>query len=202
MATWSSVKVFKNNTKFALIAFGTSGVSWKVSDVRNAKRVIAKYDTLVDVVIVSFHGGAEGFKAQHTYNKTETYYGENRGNVIAFSHGAIDAGADLIIGHGPHVLRGLELYKNKLVCYSLGNFLTHGNVSLSGIKGIGAIMDIEIDNKTGDFISGKIIPTKQRTPGIPYFDKNGEAITILQKLSKEDFPQSKLRINNDGSLIK
>jgi hypothetical protein len=190
-----------DSIKFALIAFGTSGVSWRVSDLNNAKKVIRKYDTIVDIVLVSFHGGAEGFSAQHTPNHTETYYGEDRGNLIAFSHTAIDAGADLIIGHGPHVLRGLELYNNKLICYSLGNFLTYGNVSLKGVKGVGAIMDIVIDNKTGDFLSGDIIPTKQLPPGIPYFDNHGEAITILQNLSKEDFPQSGLIISNDGSLL-
>lgn len=190
-----------DSTDFVLIAFGTSGVSWRVSDLRNAKAIISKYDTLVDVVLVSFHGGAEGFSAQHTPNHTEKFYGEDRGNLIAFSHTAIDAGADVIIGHGPHVLRGIELYNNKLICYSLGNFLTYGNVSLKGVKGVGAIMDLVIDNKTGDFVSGKIIPTKQLAPGIPYFDNTGEAIKIIQNLSKEDFPQSGLIINNDGTLI-
>ena len=191
-----------DSTKFALIAFGTSGVSWRVSELKNARKIISKYDTLVDVVLVSFHGGAEGFSAQHTPNATETYYGEDRGNLIAFSHTAIDAGADIIIGHGPHVLRGIELYNNKLICYSLGNFLTYGNVSITGVKGVGAIMDLVIDNNTGDFISGKIIPTKQLSPGIPYYDTNGEAIKILQELSKEDFPNSELTINTDGSLSK
>ena len=191
-----------DTTEFVLIAFGTSGVSWRVSDLENAKKIITKYDTLVDVVLVSFHGGAEGFSAQHTPNHTENYYGEDRGNLIAFSHLAVDAGADLIIGHGPHVLRGLELYNNKLICYSLGNFLTYGNVSLKGVKGVGAIMDLIIDNKTGNFVSGQIIPTKQLPPGIPYYDNAGEAITILQTLSKEDFPNSDLTINDDGSLSK
>jgi hypothetical protein len=189
-----------DSTTFALIAFGTSGVSWRVSDLKKTTQIINDYDTLVDVVIVSFHGGAEGFSAQHTPNHTETYYGEDRGNLIAFSHTAIDAGADIIIGHGPHVLRGLELYKHKLICYSLGNFLTYGNVSLKGVKGVGAIMDITIDNNTGDFVSGKIIPTRQLPPGIPYYDNKEEAISVLQTLTKEDFPNSRLNINDKGIL--
>lgn len=191
-----------DSTKFAVVAFGTSSVSWRVSDIKNAKTQIAKYDTLVDVVIVSFHGGAEGFSAQHTPRETEMFYGEDRGNLPAFSHAAIDAGADLIIGHGPHVLRGIELYKNKFICYSLGNFLTYGNVSLKGVKGVGAIMDLQIDNKTGNFMSGKIIPTKQLAPGIPYYDNASEAISVISNLTKEDFPESGLIINEDGTITK
>jgi len=191
-----------DSISFAVIAFGTSSESWHVSDLKTASMVISQYDTLVDVVIVSFHGGAEGFSAQHVKNETETFYGEDRGNLIAFSHNAIDSGADLIIGHGPHVLRGVELYKNKLICYSLGNFLTHGNVSLKEVKGHGAIIDIIIDNKSGDFVSGQIIPTQQNYPGIPHYDLSGRAISVIKNLTKSDFPNSTLQISNTGKLSK
>lgn len=194
--------IFKrDSTTFALIPFGTSSVSWRVTDLKFAQEVISKYDTLVDVVIVSFHGGAEGYDAQHTPNHNEKFYGEDRGNLIAFSHTAIDAGADLILGHGPHVLRGIEVYKNKLICYSMGNFLTHGNVSIRGVKGCGVIMDIIIDNNSGNFISGKIIPTKQTPPGIPYYDKKGESIQLIKKLSEEDFSNSQIKVLDSGELI-
>lgn len=191
-----------DSTSIAVIAFGTSSASWHLSDLKTAKEQIAQLDTLVDIVIVSFHGGAEGLNAQHVYNKKETFYGEDRGNLITFTHAAIDNGADLIIGHGPHVLRGIELYKNKLICYSLGNFLTHGNVSLKDVKALGAILDIQIDNKTGDFMKGKIIPTKQNYPGIPHYDSNKKAIYTIQKLTTEDFPSSLLKINTNGTLTK
>lgn len=194
--------IFKrDSTTFALIPFGTSSVSWRVTDLEFAKEIIQKYDTLVDVVIVSFHGGAEGYNAQHTPNHNEKFYGEDRGNLIKFSHIAIDAGADLILGHGPHVLRGIEVYNKKLICYSMGNFLTHGNVSIRGVKGAGVIMDIIINNENGDFISGKIIPTRQLPPGIPYFDKNGEAIQLIKKLSQEDFSDSQIKVLDSGELI-
>jgi len=61
------------------------------------------------VVVVSFHIGAEGASAQHVTRKDEVFLHDNRGNVYALAHAAIDAGADLVLGHGPHVLRALEL---------------------------------------------------------------------------------------------
>ncbi len=197
----SPILFTRDSTSFALIPFGTSSVSWRVNNIEQTKKMITKYDTLVDVVIVSFHGGAEGYSAQHTPNHNETFYGEDRGNLILFSHTAVEAGADLILGHGPHVLRGIEVYQKKLICYSMGNFLTHGNISIRGVKGNGVIMDITIDNKTGDFMKGKIIPTKQRPPGIPYLDKNSEAVGLIKSLSEEDFPTSEINVSKTGELI-
>lgn len=186
----------------AFVAFGHSSTSNQVFNIANAITVIRNLDKQYDHVFVSFHGGAEGTKARHVYNKTETFYGENRGNLIKFSHAVIDAGADLVIGHGPHVLRGIELYKDKLICYSLGNFLTYGNVNISGVKGYGAIMDINIDPETGNFIDGKIIPTKQISRGVPVYDPAKSAILEIIELTTADFPNSLLKINKDGIITK
>lgn len=196
----SYVEFTVQEKKIAFVAFGHSGESYQVFDLVTTKAVISKLNASHDLVIVSFHGGAEGTSATHVYNKTETFYRENRGNLIKFSHTAIDAGADLIIGHGPHVLRGMELYKNKLICYSLGNFLTHGNVSLRGIKGHGAIADLKIDLATGDFKSGRIISTKQKGRGFPVVDSTHAGAKEIKALSTADFPNSPLQISNDGTL--
>ncbi len=192
----------KDSIKIAFTAFGHSSASYQVFDIPNAVKVVNELQEAHDLVFISFHGGAEGLDARHTPNKTEFFYGENRGNLIAFSHALIDAGADLIIGHGPHVLRGIELYKNKLICYSLGNFLTFGNISIRGVKGHGAIMDLQIDEKTGDFISGQVIATKQVGRGIPVYDKNLAAVNEIKELSAADFPNSKLEITNVGKILK
>ncbi|MBI5969851.1 MAG: CapA family protein [Deltaproteobacteria bacterium] len=63
-----------------------------------------------DVVIVSLHWGAE-YENTPTDKQRET------------AHKIIDAGADLLIGHHPHVMQGIEIYKDKIIAYSLGNFL-------------------------------------------------------------------------------
>jgi poly-gamma-glutamate capsule biosynthesis protein CapA/YwtB (metallophosphatase superfamily) len=188
--------------KVGVAAFGHSGVSYKVSDLAIAQQVISDLNEKCDLIIVSFHGGAEGRDAQHVQDTTETYYGENRGNLIRFAKTVIDAGADVVIGHGPHVLRGMDLYKDKLIVYSLGNFLTHGNVNIRDVMGKSAIMDIEIDLETGNLVDGTIIPTKQIDRGVAVYDSEGKAIELIKSLSEADFEESQLKINADGSFKK
>jgi poly-gamma-glutamate capsule biosynthesis protein CapA/YwtB (metallophosphatase superfamily) len=188
------------NKKIAIVAFGFSETSYQVSNPKYAAQVIDSVKKNYDLVIVSFHGGAEGKNAQHVENKTEMFYGENRGNLIEFAHSVIDAGATMVIGHGPHVLRALELYKNKLIMYSLGNFLTYGNMNIQGITGVGAIVEAEIDEQSGDFRRGKIIPTRQLDPGYPVHDAEKLAITVMKSLTETDFPNTPLTITDDGTL--
>ena len=188
------------NKKVAVAAFGHSETSYEVSDLEQAKSVIEELDEKADMILVSFHGGAEGLDAQHVTDTTEFFYGENRGNLVQFAKTVIDAGADLVIGHGPHVLRGIDTYKNKLIIYSLGNFLTYGNINISDVRGNGAIMDIEMDSTSGDFVSGRIIPTKQVGKGIALYDESARSIDLIKQLSKEDFPHSSLVIENDGTI--
>lgn len=188
--------------KVGVAAFGHSSISYRVSDLATAKKVITDLNAQCDIVIVSFHGGAEGLNAQHVKDETETYYGENRGNLVQFARTVIDAGADLVIGHGPHVLRGIDLYNNKLIIYSLGNFLTHGNVNIRDVRGNSAIMDITLDLESGDLVNGTIIPTKQNQPGIAVHDPSGKAIELIKNLSSADFPQSKLIISEEGKISK
>ncbi|MCS7227505.1 MAG: CapA family protein, partial [Endomicrobia bacterium] len=111
------------NTKIAVVAFSFTDTNYSILNISDAKNKITKIKQQHDIVIVSFHGGAEGEEALYVKNSTEYFLGENRGNVVEFAHSVIDAGADLVIGHGPHVLRAVEVYKNKLIAYSLGNFL-------------------------------------------------------------------------------
>ena len=64
------------------------------------------------------HAGAEGKESQHVHPGAESYLGEPRGNVVAFSKAVVRAGADLVVGHGPHVLRGTEWYRGRMIAYS------------------------------------------------------------------------------------
>ncbi len=187
--------------QIVVVAFGHSSISYHVENLDSTRQIIKKLSAKHDIVLVSFHGGAEGTSAQHVEDKTEHYYGENRGNIYRFAHTAIDAGADMVIGHGPHVLRAFEIYNNKFICYSLGNFLTYGNVNITGVKGLGAIIDINIDPKTGDFVSGKVIPTRQVDKGIPTYDSTGEALKVISSLTKSDFPHGNVDIRDNGSII-
>jgi len=78
--------------------------------VENMKKAIIETKQKVDFVIISIHGGTE-------------YTNELNSFQVNFAHSAIDAGADLVIGHHPHVIQKLEKYKGKYIFYSLGNFV-------------------------------------------------------------------------------
>ena len=85
-----------------------------------------------DIVVAFFHAGAEGADKTHVPRGPESAFGEYRGDSRRFARIAIDAGADLVLGSGPHVLRGLELYKNRLIAYSLGNLAGYQNFGTGG----------------------------------------------------------------------
>ncbi len=191
------VKYVENNS-VCIAAFGYSGNSFNISDLENAKKVILHLSKFYKIIIVSFHGGAEGKDAIHVVDSTEIFLGENRGNEIAFAHTVIDAGADLVIGHGPHVLRAFEIYKNKLIAYSLGNFLTYGNINISGVTGISGILDVDLDRTNGNFLRGKFISTRQVDRGIPVYDESNDGLKLIEELTKEDVPNSKIVFSSSG----
>jgi poly-gamma-glutamate capsule biosynthesis protein CapA/YwtB (metallophosphatase superfamily) len=190
-----------NGIKIGFIAFATSSGCYSLLNYRYAAGEIKALKKKCDVLIVSFHGGAEGMEALHVADSLEIAYGEKRGNVIRFSKNAIDAGADLVIGHGPHVPRAVELYKNKLIAYSLGNFCTYKGFSLEKAKGLAPILNVKLDGN-GNFVEGKIISAKQVRPYGPLLDPNQSVYKLIQKLTNEDIKENKLLFSPDGSFTK
>jgi hypothetical protein len=190
-----------NGLRIVLIAFSRNLNGYSFLDTRKSNEIITNLSRQYDLVIVSFHGGAEGAKAQHTKDVDEYLGKESRGNVVRFSRSAIDHGADLVIGHGPHVPRAMELYNNKLIAYSLGNFCTYGIISIKGIKGIAPILKVDLADN-GDFISGRIYSFKQAPPGYPVPDRAGQAASIMKSLTEADFPNSVLMIDERGNISK
>jgi hypothetical protein len=164
-----------------------------------AVRRIRKLNALCDIVVVSVHGGAEGSGAGHVPRQKEQYLGENRGDLYAFSHAMVDAGADLIIGHGPHVPRGMDIYKERLIAYSLGNFFTWARFNLEGPSGLAPVLTASLDTD-GRFISGRILSFRQPYKSLPKADPSFAAAKEVARLSREDFPQSPLRISEEGHL--
>ncbi|MBK7863665.1 MAG: CapA family protein [Archangiaceae bacterium] len=191
--------VERKGLKIALVAFHTSAATNDVNNLPAARALVKSAAAKHDLVIVSFHGGAEGPKFDHVVEGPEQYLGENRGDLRAFTHAVIDSGADLVIGHGPHVLRGMELYQGRLIAYSLGNFATYGRFNLAGTQAVGAILHAELA-ADGAFVSAKILPTQQVDKGLPRRDAAGRAIAVIKKLSAEDFAKSAPRIADDGEI--
>ena len=185
-----------NDKKICFIAFATSPGMYTILDIPAAAATVKKLKDEYDIVIVSFHGGAEGEIALHVNNQMENAYGERRGNVVLFAHSVIDAGADLVIGHGPHVPRAMELYNKRLIAYSMGNFCTYEGFSLQGSKGIAPILNVKI-NSHGEFVSGEIISTKQERPYGPLLDSTYTAFNLIKKLTQSDFPLTKLIFENN-----
>lgn len=185
--------------RVAMIAFAPFKNSNDMLDTDKAVEMVKKLAEGHDIVMVSFHGGAEGLDATRVPFAEETYYGENRGDVVIFSRAVIDAGADLVLGHGPHVPRAIELYQGRLIAYSLGNFSTYWGISVVGLKGLAPIL---VANLRGDgrFLNGRIVSTRQVRPDGPYLDESHEAARLMADLTRQDFPDTPLEIGPTGNI--
>jgi poly-gamma-glutamate capsule biosynthesis protein CapA/YwtB (metallophosphatase superfamily) len=199
--TIARVFVKGKHVAIAGFSFMLSDNAYSIHDIDTAKDIIKKLKEESDIVIVSFHGGAEGKSATRLSNVNELFLGEQRGNVMKFSHAVIDAGADLVLGHGPHVLRAMEVYKGKLIAYSLGNFLTYNMFNVKGPNGLSTILSMRMNTKNGEFIDGTLIPLRLTKDGIPEMDPAGEATKLLRKLTRQDIKTKALLIDEiRGSL--
>ncbi|MGF1675292.1 MAG: CapA family protein [Rivularia sp. (in: cyanobacteria)] len=190
----------KNNNKIAMIGFAPYDMYNSIHDLKTATSLVKKAREKANIVIISMHAGAEGTGALHTKNKTEYFYGENRGNSIQFARTMIDAGADLVLGHGPHVPRAMEMYNGKLIAYSLGNFLGYRTLSTVAQAGYSMILEVKMTPE-GSLEQAKIIPVRMDKQGIPYIDQNFNTVQLVRSLNKHDFPDSSVEINQKGELI-
>ncbi len=184
--------------RIAFIGFAHNSLVPNVNDLTFAKQLVEQAKKKADLVVVSFHGGAEGTDQQHVPSRTEIFAGEARGNLPLFARTVIDAGADLVLGHGPHVMRGMEIYKDRLICYSMGNFATYGMFTLRAETALTAIFEIKLA-ADGKFMSGKLYAGKQPGKGGPVWDSTGEGIRKVRDLSIADFGVNAPKIADDGS---
>ncbi|HET7230086.1 MAG TPA: CapA family protein, partial [Longimicrobium sp.] len=173
---------------------------WTGPDPRNTaavRRHVARAAARWPYVVVSVHIGAEGRGAQHVYNQTEIFLGEDRGNSVAFAHAAIDAGARVVFGHGPHVMRAAEWYRGGLIFYSLGNLLTYGPFTLSDPMNRGAIACADLAPE-GGVLGAELRSTRQTPPGIARPDTAGVAASLVDALGAQDFPATAARVAANG----
>jgi hypothetical protein len=187
----------RNGLKFGMAAFSPNVGTVSIHDIANAQQIVRELKENSDIVIVSFHGGAEGPDHQNVTCETEFYYGENRGNICRFARSVIDAGADIVFGHGPHVTRSVDIYKDRFIAYSLGNFCTYARFNLRGENGIAPLIKV-YTSPDGKFLKAEVTPIRQTGRGGPFIDPDKRAISSLQRLLHEDFPNSELIITNDG----
>lgn len=189
----------RDSITYAFCAFAPNENTVSINQIDSAKALVSDLKARANIVIVSFHGGGEGSKFEHVPRKNEIFYKENRGNVYAFAHEVIDAGADVVLGHGPHVSRAMEVYKNKFIAYSLGNFCTYGLFNLNGPSGIAPLLQLKV-NRRGDFLFADIISVKQTKLKGLTVDHTHSAFKKIRFLSNTDFPDNKLRFSGTGRL--
>jgi len=183
----------------AFLSFGHNAWTTKITDIEKVKELVADAAAKYPIVVVFFHGGAEGSTKTRVTKATEYYIGENRGNVYAFAHAAIDSGADLVLGSGPHVIRGIEKYNDRFIAYSAGNFMTTEGMGSSGILGKAAIFNITTDQH-GAFKNLSILSTTGQTKNAVSFDPTNEMMNKIIELTKQDFGQT-ISADTAGNII-
>lgn len=191
--------IIRKNRTVGFVAFSPSKNTLSIFDYKLLADTVRALKRKCDIVVVSMHAGAEGSEAYRVPHAPEKCFGEDRGDVERFAHAAIDAGADLVAGHGPHVTRALELYRNKLILYSLGNFCTPYRVSLKGRNGHAPLVTVEVDD-AGNFVRGRIHGFVQQRGKGPVPDAGGNVVRQMIRLSELDFPNSAPVISTDGEI--
>jgi hypothetical protein len=189
----------KDSVLYGFCAFAPNAGTVNINDLEKAGEIVRMLADTCDIVIVSFHGGAEGADFQNVPKINEIFHGEDRGDVYKFAHTMIDNGADVIFGHGPHITRAIEVYKDRFISYSLGNFCTYGRFNLAGPNGIAPIMKIKVDS-AGRFLSGRIIPVYQPWPGGVRIDESKRVINKIRDLISVDFPDGVINVSERGEI--
>lgn len=146
------------------------------------KQTIIDAKNGADIVIVQAHWGNE-------YVERPPLYVQNLATAM------IDAGADIIIGHHPHVMQGMTLYKNKPIFWSLGNFIFDQDWSPETQQGLTIGLAIENDKTTIALLPISIIK------GQPQLMRGAQKRTALSKFAaRSDLPTNLLESAKSGML--
>jgi len=185
--------------RVALVGFAPYSWAQSLLDIAGATRLVRRAARRADVVVVTMHAGAEGTDKVHVRPGEEYYLGERRGNVVVFAHAVVRAGADLVVGHGPHVLRGMEWYRGRLIAYSLGNFAGQRTLSIDGVLGVSTILHAKL-RQDGSWAGGRLVPVRLVGAGAPVLDRSLAAYGLVRGLSRADFHADAVRVLRGGRL--
>jgi poly-gamma-glutamate capsule biosynthesis protein CapA/YwtB (metallophosphatase superfamily) len=186
-------------TRIAVLGFAPYPWAQSLLNLTAAEELVRKADRWADLVVVTMHAGAEGSDHQHVRPGNEWFLGENRGNSVAFAHSVVRAGADLVVGSGPHVLRGMEWYRGRLIAYSLGNFVGYRTLNTSGVTGVSGILHVTL-RRDGTWQAGQLDAVTIAGTGMPRPDPDGTARGLVRSLSREDFRKRAMRVSATGTL--
>jgi capsule synthesis protein PGA_cap len=186
-------------TRVALLGFAPYPWAASLRDIPGARRLVRRADRRADVVIVLMHAGAEGADKVHTPRGTEVAFGENRGDTRAFAHGVVGAGADLVLGSGPHVVRGIERYRGRLIAYSLGNFLGYRTFSTGGVLSLSGLLGVRVSDR-GVPLGGRWHSIRLTGAGVPRRDRSRRSARFVRTLSRQDFGRRAYPMSRTGKL--
>jgi Bacterial capsule synthesis protein PGA_cap len=187
--------------RVAVLGFAPYSDTASLLDLPAARALIERAGSAADIVIVAIHAGAEGTDAMRMTGQEESYVGEDRGNPEAFAHMAVDAGADLVLGSGPHVLRGMEVYRGRLIAYSLGNFAGYHNFGLDGALADSVILHVRLSAR-GAFRSGRLASVRLVDAGMPELDPAGAGAQLVARLSRDDLGGRAIGVGAGGRIIR
>ena len=193
--------VEKDGRKIGFAAFGFNPGMPSINNFEEVTSIVKDLKSKSDIVVVTFHGGGEGVGFQHVPHNREHAFGQDRGDVEKFAHTAVDAGADMVFGHSPHVNRAIELYNDRLIAYSLGNFCTPYRFNIAGVSGYAPIIEMTL-NPDGTFAEGQIHSFIQQKGVGPRKDSSNRVAQNIRKLTQEDFPSTPLSISDTGKITR
>ena len=190
----------RNGVRVAFVGFAPYPWASSLLDVPAATALIRTAARGADVVVAAMHAGGEGAGQTHTPHGHEVVFGEDRGDTRGFAHAAVDAGADLVVGSGPHVVRGIERYHGRLIAYSLGNFAGWHNFALGGVLSLTGILDVTLD-RTGRPVRGRVVSLASAPPGIPGPDSAHATAHLMNEVSAADFGANAMRLGPSGRMV-
>jgi poly-gamma-glutamate capsule biosynthesis protein CapA/YwtB (metallophosphatase superfamily) len=188
-----------HGVRVALLGFAPYPWAASLLNIPAAGRLIRRAARRAGVVVVAIHAGAEGADKTHVPRGSEFAFGENRGNARAFAHAAVRAGADLVVGSGPHVIRGMERYRGRLIAYSLGNFLGFHTFSTGGVLSLSGVLTVRL-NRSGAPVGGRWRSIRLAGAGIPYPDRTNASARLVRTLSRQDFGRRAYPLGPSGKL--
>jgi hypothetical protein len=194
-ATYLTVR----HTRVAILGFAPYAWAAPLLDLPEAARLVRAAARHAAIVVVLVHAGAEGADRDHVPHGEEHAFGEDRGNARRFAHAVVDAGADVVLGSGPHVLRGIEDYHRRLIAYSLGNFAGDRTLSIAGRCALSGVLHVEV-TADGQLAGGRWWSLRLVQPGFPRRDRTGAAARLVSALSRADFPRDPVTIDRAGRL--
>jgi len=183
----------------AFLGFAPYKWAARLDNIPAAVKLVRRATAKADLVVVAIHAGAEGSTAVHVPRGAETFLGENRGSSRAFAHAVINAGADLVVGSGPHVIRGVQWYHRRLIAYSLGNLAGWRTFASGGTLSESAIITATL-HANGSVASARWTALTLQAPGTPVLDPANSSVSLVARLSREDFGASAAQFAADGTI--